>query len=987
MTCLIRRYGVLIALCLIVTLPMPAQPPVVGPLPTLAPGKFGNALDARATPVIIDGEAGFRQTPFTIECWAKLFEPRYINVVASCDPRQSSQHWALRSESGSGKIEVHLPGYSPEYIQGNAVIADGQWHALAFTFDGNFVKLYVDGKPVGEQKVTKHQKLSPKPGSLCIGMAIDDKARITCNGLIDDVRISRTIRDINKAPSEAAIIDPFTIGYWSFDKVDQLAGDPAWTPRPASGTFPDWEKAQEQSWIDGRLREMNTGPSFNATFLYPSWKGQEYVYKGTALRLGDQGEASLLFDRTQLRYACGWTGGFLQHSNTRFGLMNTPKPAGPIAFATSPLPGWANASLQFEPVPPRTTALPAEWGRFRGLHLHNNRPVLEYDIGTMRVFDAPWYTKLDGVPVFTRVVECQGDTKGMKLIAAEVAGSNFKEVHFPGDYKKASPVNESWLWVAEREGITTAIKISLCPVGSKISSLGGKLLVELPAATGGTGLHMIVWVGKTSELPAFTKIIGQQPPLLTNKPLLLAGDKRWGEPLVTRGEVARDDKPLVVDTLTIPYENRFKALFFCTGVDTLPNGDLAMCTAHGDVWIIKGIDASLKELRWHRFATGLYQPLGLKVIKGKIHVLERGQITRLHDYNNDLEADFYECITNDWHTGTGEHSYDSNLETDTEGRFYFFKTGDSQLAHGGTLLRAAADGSKVEVYCTGFRHPMALSVSPNGQVTGSDQEGNWIPSTRVDYFKPGGFYGFMPGHHRSVAPATYDLPVCWMPRSLDNSAGGESWVPAGLWGPLGGQLLHLSYGRCRMQYVLPPQKVDDVLQSGAIDLGVKFLSGVFRGRFNPIDKHFYACGLNGWQTAAVRDGCLQRVRRTDKPLLLPLELASHTNGVLVKFSQPLDPVTANDASRYGFSQWNYRYSGDYGSKFWSVTQPNREGTDTLRITKAALQPDGQTVFLEIAQLRPAMQCQLTFDLRTKVQLPMTGDLYHTIHKLAAAWQP
>ena len=968
---------VMIALPLIAS----AQPPIVGELPTLADGKFGKALDARVSPVLVDGETAFRQPPLTVECWVKLFEPRYVNVIASCEPRDSAQHWSLRSESGTGRIEVHLPGYSPEYIHGKAVIADRQWHAAAFSFDGSKVKLYADGILTGEQTVTRQEKLSPKPGSLCIGMAIEGKSRITCNGLIDDVRISRTIREITKAPTEPAPLDPLTVGLWTFDKVDQLAGDPAWTPRPSSGTFPDWEKAQEQSWVDGRFREMKTGPSFNATFQYPSWTGKEFVYKGTALKLGDKGEAAVLFDRGQLRYACGWTDGFLQHSNVRFGLLNTPKPAGPISFATSPIPGWANASGDFGPVPVRTTALPSDWGKFRGLHLSGERPVLEYEIGGVRVLDAPWFVQYDGVPVFTRKIECTGKTKGMKLVLAEVSGTQFNAVHFPGDPKRLPSISPCDLWVAEKEQVVTAVTAPI-PVGGKITTEAGRLVLEVPAFDQGIDLEVSLWSGKKDDLPSFAKTIVRYPPLPLIAPLLKPDGLRWGKPLITKGEVAPNDKPLVIDTLTIPYDNPHKALFFCTGIDAMPNGDLAMCTVHGDVWLIKGVDDKLSELRWHRFATGLYHPLGLKVVNGVIHVLERGQITKLYDLNNDGEADYYECLTNAWHTGAGEHSYDSNLETDPQGRFYFFKTGDAQLPHGGTLLRCNADGSGVEVYCTGFRHPMALSVSPTGQVTGSDQEGNWIPSTRIDYFKQGGFYGFMPGHHRSVQPTIYDPPVCWMPRSLDNSAGGESWVPDGLWGPLGGQLLHLSFGRCRIQYVLPPQQVDDAVQSGAVDLGLKFLSGIMRGRFHPLDHHFYVCGLNGWQTAAVRDGCLQRVRRTDKPLLLPLELAAHTKGIMIKFSQPLDPETAGDAHRYGFTQWNYRYSGDYGSKFWSVTQPNREGTDTLKVTKATLQSDGQSVFLEIANLRPAMQCQLTYDVRTKDQKPLSGDLYHTIYKLA-----
>lgn len=962
-----------------------AQPPIVGSLPTLTDGKFGKALDARISAVMIDGDPAYRQPPFTVECWVKLFGSHFVNVIASCDPRDSSQNWSLRSESGTGRIEVQLPGYTPEYVQGKSVIADGQWHAAAFSFDGTKVKLYVDGTLCGEQSVARNNKLSPKPGSLCIGLLIDGKGRITCNGVIDDVRISRTIREITKLPTEAAPLDPFTTGLWTFDKVDQLAGDPAWTPRPASGTFPDWEKAQEKSWVDGRFREMQTGPSQNATFQYPSWTGQDHVYKGTAIRIGDKGEAAVLFDRAQLRYACGWTGGYLQHSNVRFGLMNTPKPAGTIAFANSPIPGWTNPSGQFAPAPPRTTALPVEWGRFMGLHYIGNRTVLDYYIGSDRVLDTPWFTYYDGLPVFTRKVNISGN-KSLKrtMMLAEVPGTTFKQVQNASNPVDAPENSLSQIWAAERENVVTAVAVTVSPQG-RIITEAGKLLLELAADQFGFSVETSLWTGKRNELPAFVKAIAGHT--LLKGITLNPNGLRWGTPLLTKGEMGSNDKPFAIDTLTIPYDNPFKALFFCTGVDVLNSGDLVMCTAHGDVWIVKGVDNNLQELRWHRFATGLYHPLGLKVVDGVIYVLERGQITRLWDNNKDGEADYYECLTNAWHTGAGEHSYDTNLETDKEGRFYFFKTGDPQLPHGGTLLRCQFDGTGVEVYCTGFRHPMALSVSPTGQVTGSDQEGNWIPSTRIDYFKQGGFYGFMPGHHRSTPPAIYDQPLCWLPRSVDNSAGGESWVPDKTWGPLANQLLHLSFGRCRMLYVLPPQRVEDVPQSGAVDMGLKFLSGTMRGRFNPIDKHFYVCGLNGWQTAAVRDGCLQRVRRTDKPLLLPLELAAHTNGLLIKFSQPLDPATTSDVSRYGFSQWNYRYSGDYGSKQWSVIQPSREGADPLQVTRATLQPDGQSVFIEIANLKPAMQCQLNYDLRTNDQTPLSGDLYHTIHKLAPMWKP
>ena len=254
-----------------------------------------------------------------------------------------------------------------------------------------------------------------------------------------------------------------------------------------------------------------------------------------------------------------------------------------------------------------------------------------------------------------------------------------------------------------------------------------------------------------------------------------------------------------------------------------------MCTCHGDVWLVK-VDEKENTVSWQRFATGLYHPLGLKVVEGKVVVLERGQLTRLHDANDDGEADFYECLANDWDTGSGEHSYDTCLETDPDGNFYFFKTGDTDLPTGGCLMKVSKDGTKTEVFATGFRHPIGMGMSPTGLLTGADQEGNWVPSTRIDEYKQGGFYGDMRGHHRKVPPKIYDAPICWVPRDIDNSAGGQTWIPNDTFGPLAGLPLHFSYGRCTPMLLLRQELSDGGVQGGVAGLGVQFLSGVCRGR-------------------------------------------------------------------------------------------------------------------------------------------------------------
>ena len=77
-----------------------------------------------------------------------------------------------------------------------------------------------------------------------------------------------------------------------------------------------------------------------------------------------------------------------------------------------------------------------------------------------------------------------------------------------------------------------------------------------------------------------------------------------------------------------------------------------LCTIQGDVWRVEGLDEKLENVRWSRFATGLHQALGLVVADGKVYVLGRDQITRLHDLNGDGEADFYECFSNAYPTST-----------------------------------------------------------------------------------------------------------------------------------------------------------------------------------------------------------------------------------------------------------------------------------------------------------------------------------------------
>jgi hypothetical protein len=184
-----------------------------------------------------------------------------------------------------------------------------------------------------------------------------------------------------------------------------------------------------------------------------------------------------------------------------------------------------------------------------------------------------------------------------------------------------------------------------------------------------------------------------------------------------------------------------------------------------------------------------------------------------------------------------------------------------------------------------------------------------------------------------------------------------------------------------MMMVLRDQR-NDQAQGMTVPLPGKFLSGVMRARFNPHDGAVYVSGLRGWQTAALKDGCLQRVRYTGEPAWLPVAFAVEPRGIRLTFSQALERAFAETADSYGINQWNYRWSKKYGSPDLSLVNPGKEGRDEVPLKSAALSEDGRTVFLEIPGLRTVMEMEIQYNLKAKGGKVVRGAVYTTINRIA-----
>jgi hypothetical protein len=752
-------------------------------------------------------------------------------------------------------------------------------------------------------------------------------------------------------------------------------------------------------WLD-----MDYGPFLSATIEAPAASHRRnFAYKGLAVRLagdrtsaaGSKADAAVLFDTDLLRYAAGWTGGFLELQNIAFdGSHGTHvRVAGDVAYTNPQAPGWADprsgsfADPRALPYGP----LPRAWAHWKGLYLHEDKVVLSYTVGDARVRELPAYEELAGGRSFVRHLEIEGARAPLVLQVLESGERGARRISRAGEATESDEPSDSIVVVEASTGaMAVLVAAATAPHGARWKLEGPNLRLALaPPPDRVWRLTLLVWRGAAGDVPKLLAALDRPDRAVRDlTPLLGGGPPRWREKLTTRGKLGGGAGPFAVDDLGAPMENPWRSWMRLSGFDFLPGGRrAAVCTWMGDVWTVDGLGGDLEELTWQRIATGLFQPLGLAVRDGAIHVLGRDQITVLRDLDGDGEADFYECFNNDAQVTEHFHEFAMDLQVDAAGDFHYARAARHALGavvpHHGAIIRVARDGSRSEVLANGFRAPNGLCLNTDGTFITSDQEGHWTPANRINWVKPGSYHGYAWSYLAGEKPESYAPPLCWLHRDFDRSPAAQVWVESASWGPLRGKLLSLSYGTGQIAHVLF-EKVGEIVQGGAVRLDIPaFPTGIIRGRFHTGeggDGHLYVCGLFGWSSNRTYPGGFYRVRSTGKPLHLPLELHATERGIVLAFSEPLDAERSSVPQRYAIERWNYRRTAEYGSKDYRVSD-GAIGRDRLEIKEVKLSRDGRSVLLEVEDLRPCMQMLTRYRIAAAGGARIAQEIYHTIHVL------
>ena len=711
----------------------------------------------------------------------------------------------------------------------------------------------------------------------------------------------------------------------------------------------------------GKFAEMDHGPVYSGTVdaLFPG-RGA-HAPKGLVLRLSREPAANVLFDTESLAIRSGWTGGFIGHPSGRDGLEGQPFADGAIKFGCKKDSlGWARNGEWKDPRPKPFGPLPKDWARYRGLSVSGDKVVLRYSVGSTAVLDHPSYAN----DVFSRVLQAGTSDSGLRMLVCERPG--------------ATSSLKDGLAVIEEGELVTAVGLS--GRGAALETKEGR--VELAVEPAGASVVVSIWSGPAAELAKFASTSKAAP--VTDLAALTKGGPARNRPVETSGTLGTEPGAYQLDTLTVPFENPSKSYMRLTGIDFFKDGTrAAVCTMDGDVWIVSGIDATLSKLTWRRYASGLFQTLGLRIVDDVIYTLGRDQITRFHDRNQDGEADDYENFNNDCGVTVAYHEFAHDLQTDSQGNFYYAKGSDlggSKVPQHGAIVKVSKDGSTSDVYTWGFRAPNGMCVGPDDVITTSDNQGNWIPTTPINWItKAGQFCGFQPCPPPGTKPSEPPTPLCWIPHSQDNSGGGQAWATSDQWGPFKNQLIHFSYGKCVMFKVLVEKTASGVVQGGVVKFPFKFASGVMRGRMNPVDGQLYAVGMRGWQTDGQREGCFQRVRYTGKPANMPLEAKVTKTGLDVTFTDPLDKDAAGNADNYVADWANLKWTSGYGSDEYQVSDPKKKGREKLPIQEAKVSADGKTVSLRIDGLKPVYYLSIRYRLKAADGSPVNQELIYTIH--------
>ncbi|MEM9836335.1 MAG: family 16 glycoside hydrolase [Bacteroidota bacterium] len=387
------------------------------------------------------------------------------------------------------------------------------------------------------------------------------------------------------------------------------------------------------------------------------------------------------------------------------------------------------------------------------------------------------------------------------------------------------------------------------------------------------------------------------------------------------------------------------------GMDFLSDGRLVISTwdAEGAVYLLDGVaTGDPSKITTKKIATGLAEPLGLKVVEDTIYVAQKQEITKLIDHDGDDVIDEYFTLSNDWGVSANFHEFTFGLEYQEP---YLYATlaiailpggasANPQIPDRGRLARINRYTGETDLIASGLRTPNGVGIGVDDQLFIADNQGDWLPSCKILHVKEGAFF-----NNYSVTPDETKVPqppVVWLPQDeIGNSPTTPTFINNG---PYAGQMIHgeITHGGIKRVFV---EQVAGEYQGAVFRFIQGLEAGVNRIKWGP-DGALYVgmVGSTGnWGDAGKLYYGLQRLAYNEQPTFEMLAVRAKTNGVEIEFTEALHTDFSGQENDITVKQWYYEPTADYGG-------PKLGETD-LTPTSVHVSEDRKKIFLELPGMR------------------------------------
>jgi putative heme-binding domain-containing protein len=421
------------------------------------------------------------------------------------------------------------------------------------------------------------------------------------------------------------------------------------------------------------------------------------------------------------------------------------------------------------------------------------------------------------------------------------------------------------------------------------------------------------------------------------------GDQTGRAAIEGGGVVRRDASPgYVMESIPAPFPS-WRPSDIAFGED----GTMyAIAMTEGQIWRTRTPPVGHPEqVEWQRYASGLYHPIGLAIVDGRLFVAQKPEITELVDQDGDGTVDQYRTVATGWGLSTGWHEYCFGLAVDRTKNLWFalntgyFWTNPGYVNPGrwrGSVMRVARDTEKLEVIAKGCRVPNGIAQGPEGNIFFTDNQGDWIQACKLACVVPGRFYGHP--ETKDDALASEDYPdgrsAVWLPYERCRSVSGPVHdQTGGKFGPFVDQMFvgDVGYGANAGVMRIALEKVNGEYQGACFGFIDGQPQGCERMKFGP-DQQLYMTSLTTGLTRVAYSGKM--------PFAIhAVNIRPQAQGFVVKLTKPLAEDAELKPDQFRVQQYHYLYTGNYGSP--------KADEKNVSVEKVELSPDRSTITLTL----------------------------------------